>query len=71
MSDTPAGATDVAAREQAKWDAYYAGLGEAEETPAVRAFGTEFAGVLDELLPAAGPGSRAWRWPARAGWPFP
>lgn len=54
MSDTPPAATDVAAREQAKWDAYYAGLGEAEETPAVRAFGAEFAGVLGELLPAGG-----------------
>lgn len=43
---------DRAAQEQDKWDAYYAGLGEAEETPAVRAFGDEFAAVMDELLPA-------------------
>lgn len=47
-------ASDVAARERVKWDAYYAGLGEATETPALRAFGVEFAGVLGELLPAGG-----------------
>lgn len=51
MSDTPPAATDVSAREQAKWDAFYAGQADVEETPAVRAFGTEFAGVLRELLP--------------------
>jgi SAM-dependent methyltransferase/glycosyltransferase involved in cell wall biosynthesis len=54
MSDAPPAATDVSAREQAKWDAFYAEQGEAEETPAIRAFGTEFAGVLRELLPAGG-----------------
>src|SRR5438552_2158446 len=43
---------DRAAQEQDKWNAYYAGLGEAEETPAVRAFGDEFTAVTGELLPA-------------------
>ena len=54
MSDAPPVATDVAARERAKWDDYYAALGEVEETPPIRAFGAEFVDVLNELLPAGG-----------------
>jgi glycosyltransferase involved in cell wall biosynthesis/SAM-dependent methyltransferase len=52
MSDAPPTGTDVAARERAKWDDYYANLGEAEESPPIRAFGAEFASLLAELLPA-------------------
>ncbi len=54
MSDAQPAATDVAARERAKWDDYYAALGEVEETAPIRAFGAEFVGVLGELLPAGG-----------------
>lgn len=46
------GRSDRAAQEQDKWDAYYTGLGEAQETPAIQTFGSEFADVLSEFLPA-------------------
>jgi len=45
------GRSDRAAQEQDKWDAYYTGLGEAQETPAIQTFGSEFADVLSEFLP--------------------
>ena len=40
-----------AAAEQDKWDAYYAGLGDAVETPALQAFHEEFTDAVGELLP--------------------
>jgi len=40
--------------ETEKWNDYYAGLGEAFETPALRTFGDEFVGVVGDLLPTGG-----------------
>src|SRR5204863_266326 len=50
MAELLPGISDRAAAERQKWDAYYAGLGEAEETPALRAFHEEFTAAVGELL---------------------
>jgi trans-aconitate methyltransferase/glycosyltransferase involved in cell wall biosynthesis len=44
----------VAAAEMDKWDDFYAGLGEAQETDALRAFHAEFTAAVEGLLGPAG-----------------
>ena len=42
------------AREQQKWDAFYATFEAADESSALQAFNSEFAGLVEELLPTGG-----------------
>ena len=44
----------LADRERAKWDAYYATIGQAGDEPSIDQFGEEFAKLVEELLPDGG-----------------